>query len=139
MNIALIQCPVWGTYDPPLALAQLSSCLKSAGHKANAFDLNIELYVNRTQNYKHMWAWEQSSFWYKEDEVEKFFTDNEIFIEKYINEVANSGKSMICFFGKCRVKIIQLKISEIDKNINNNITIVFGGPLFLGINLLKIY
>ena len=63
MKIALVQCPVWGTYDPPLALAQLSACLKEKGHEVYILDLNIELYLKRKENYKDLWAWEQCGFW----------------------------------------------------------------------------
>jgi hypothetical protein len=30
MKVSIIQYPVWGMYDPPIALAQLSACLKKA-------------------------------------------------------------------------------------------------------------
>ena len=75
MKIALIQCPAWGTYDPPLAIAQLAGCLKEAKHEVFVFDINIRLYINRTENYKDMWAWEQCLFWYGEGAVDKFFLD----------------------------------------------------------------
>ena len=87
MKVALIQCPVWGTYDPPFSIAQLSSCLKEQGHKVCIFDLNISLYHNRKENYKNMWAWEQSDFWYKPSCVENFFSDNEIMMTRYIDDI----------------------------------------------------
>ncbi len=97
MKISLIQCPVWGTYDPPVALAQLSSCLKREGHEVHSFDLNIKLYLNRSENYKNMWAWEQSLFWYDKEKVEKFFKDNAKDIEHYAKAIIDTGAKIIGF------------------------------------------
>ena len=42
MKVSLVKCPVWGTREPPLALAQLSGDLKAVGIDVKCFDLNIK-------------------------------------------------------------------------------------------------
>jgi len=137
MKIALIQCPVWGTYDPPLALVQLSGCLKEAGHEVSCFDLNIKLYLNRASCYKDSWAWEQSFSWYKEESVDKFFKDNKGSIEKYVNELIAAGPKIAGFSLNAASKISSLKVARMIKDINKDIVIVFGGPLFFDKRLVE--
>jgi radical SAM superfamily enzyme YgiQ (UPF0313 family)/wyosine [tRNA(Phe)-imidazoG37] synthetase (radical SAM superfamily) len=130
MKVALVQCPVWGTYDPPLALAQLSACLRKEGHKVSVFDLNIELYLKRTENYKFMWAWEQCEFWFNEDMVMKFFEDNKTLVDEYINKIINTDSKLVCFSVNNASLISSLKLARLIKERNKDVLIVFGGPLF---------
>ncbi len=97
MKIAIIQSPVWGTYDPPLALAQLSACLRREGHEVLCLDINIDLYLKRAENYKNIWAWEQCLFWYNTEQVKKLFSDNRKMIEGYINKIIIADARVICF------------------------------------------
>lgn len=130
MKVALIQCPVWGTYDPPLALAQLSACLKKEGHRVFCFDINIGLYLKRTENYKNMWAWEQCLFWYDQEQVGKFFADNKEQIEEYIDKIIYTDAKLICFSVSSSSRLFSLKIAAELKKKKSDLIIVFGGPLF---------
>lgn len=130
MKVALIQSPVWGTYDPPMALAQLSACLKREGHEVLCLDINIDLYLKRTQNYKNMWAWEQCLFWYDPEQVKKFFSDNRTAIEGYIKKICDSGAKIICFSVNAASQASSTELARELKNKNGDIVIVFGGPLF---------
>lgn len=130
MKISLVQCPVWGTYDPPMALALLAGSLNKAGYKAFAFDLNIKLYRSRTENYKNMWAWEQSSFWYSEENVDDFFSCNKPFIDTCVNKVIDTGSKVVGFSVNAASRISSLKLARMIKEINKEIVVIFGGPLF---------
>jgi len=130
MKLALIQCPVWGTYDPPLALAQLSGCLKKAGHEVFCFDLNVWFYLNRSSSYKDSWAWEQSLLWYNEKNVDKFFKDNKNLIEKHVDELTGAGSKIAGFSVNAASRLSSLKIAKMIKDVDRDIVIVFGGPLF---------
>lgn len=131
MKIALIQCPLWGTYEPPVAIAQLSSCLKKEGHEVIALDLNIKLYLNSSNEYKNFWAWEQSDFWYKRDKVEDYFNKINNDINRYVGCLLKENIALAGF----SVNIASLNMSyEFAKRLktgNKDIKIVFGGPLFL--------
>ncbi|MFH1202401.1 MAG: radical SAM protein [Candidatus Omnitrophota bacterium] len=130
MKIALIQSPVWGTYDPPVALAQLSACLKKDGHEVYALDLNIELYLNRKENYKNAWAWEQCGFWYDPSCILKFFTDNQDIIREYINKIFRSNPRIICFSVSTASRLASLELARMIKKEHKDIPIIFGGTLF---------
>lgn len=130
MKIALIQCPVWGTYDPPLALAQLSACLKKEGHEVFVLDLNIELYLNRRENYKDIWAWEQCSFWYDFAQVSRFLADNATVVEQYLDSIIKNNPQVICFSVTTSSRFASLELARLIKRRNSDIVIVFGGTLF---------
>jgi len=130
MKIALIQCPVWGTYDPPLGLAQLSGCLKKAGQEVFIFDLNIKLYRKRTQNYKDMWAWEQSSFWYNQGNVDGFFIANKSAIDDYVHKMLETGAGVFGFSVNAASRLASLKVAKMIKEVKKDAVIVFGGPQF---------
>jgi len=130
VRVAIIQCPVWGTYDPPVALAQLSSCLKHEGYEVFVFDLNIKLYLSRKESYKNMWAWEQSSFWYNEKQINNFFKDNKDDIENYIEDIANTGARIVGFSVNSASRLFSIEIAKRLKEKNKRLMIIFGGPLF---------
>ena len=115
MKVALIQSPVWGTYDPPLALAQLSSFLKSLGHHVFVFDINISFYNRRNQDFKNIWAWEQSGFWYDPLKVSEFFINNHQAINQYVKQIVNTGAQIICFSASSSTWISSLELSRLIK------------------------
>lgn len=130
MKIALIQCPVWGTYDPPVALAQLAACLRRDDQEVSVFDININLYLKRKENYRNMWAWEQSLFWYNSEQVNKFFQDNDEDIESCLKDIINAGVEIVGFSVNAASRLSSIEISRRLKQINKNILVIFGGPLF---------
>lgn len=131
MKITLIQCPLWGTYEPPIALAQLYSCLKKKGHDVTAFDLNIKLYLQRSQEYKNFWAWEQSDFWYKQELVGDYFLRNSKDIDCYVELLLKKDIDLIGFSVNTASLYMSYAFAEKIKSQNKEIKIVFGGPLFL--------
>lgn len=130
MKIALIQCPVWGTYDPPLALAQLFSCLKVDKHEVFALDLNIELCSSRKQNHKDIWAWEQCGFWYNPEHVSRFFEDNQSMINEHVNKILSVNPQIICFSVSSSSRLASLELARLIKKEAKDKVIVFGGTLF---------
>jgi len=124
MKIALIQCPAWGTYDPPLALAQLSACLKKEEHEVCVLDLNIELYLKRKKNYGNMWAWEQCGFWYDPTHVSKFFADNQAIINQYVNRILESNSQVVCFSVSSSSQLASLEFARLIKKANKDAIIV---------------
>jgi anaerobic magnesium-protoporphyrin IX monomethyl ester cyclase len=130
MKIALVQCPVWGTYDPPLALAQLAGCLKKENHEVFVFDLNIKLYIARRESYKHLWAWEQWMFWRDEKNVDKFFQDNQSLIGNYVDGIINSRPKAVGFSVNSASRLFSIKLARMIKKIDKKVIIIFGGPLF---------
>lgn len=131
MNVTLIQCPLWGTFDPPLALAQLSSCLKKEGHKVYVLDLNIKLYLKRRNEYKNIWAWEQSDFWYKPTLVEEYSLKSTTDLNYYVEQILKKDVELVAFSVNIASLYMSIDLARRLKQRNRDIKIVFGGPLFL--------
>jgi radical SAM superfamily enzyme YgiQ (UPF0313 family)/wyosine [tRNA(Phe)-imidazoG37] synthetase (radical SAM superfamily) len=131
MKVALIQCPLWGTYEPPIALAQLSSCLKKEGHSVTALDLNIKLYLNRKKEYKNVWAWEQGDVWYKPEFVSEYIAKNPEDINNYVELLLNKDIELAAFSVNTASLYMSYEFAKRLKAKNKGIKILFGGPLFL--------
>lgn len=129
-KISLIQAPVWGISEPPVAIAQISGCLKKASYKVSVFDFNIDLYNQRKEEYANVWAIEQSSFWGNKDNVKKFFEDNVEIIDNYIDSVAKTAPDMIGFsVNVCSLPATLLFAEKIKARLPH-VKIVLGGPMF---------
>lgn len=129
-KIALVQGPVWGIFDPPIALAQLSSTLTHKGFEVGVFDLNIELYRARMEEYKNAWAIEQSSFWCNRDNVLRFFLNNSSFIEDWINKIIAFVPKIIGFSVNNASLFSTLELIRRLRQKDSRIKIILGGPLF---------
>lgn len=129
-RIALIQPPVWGIYSPPMALAQIASCLKRDSFEVFIFDLNIELYGRRIPAYDTAWAIEQSAFWANKNNVQRFFQDNHEFIKSYINNILEKSPGLIGFSVNVCSFPATLELARLIKQKNPNIKVIVGGPMF---------
>ncbi|MGE4385227.1 MAG: radical SAM protein [Endomicrobiaceae bacterium] len=130
MRISLVKCPVWGTREPPLALAQLSGDLKTAGIEVKSFDLNNYLYKNRDMSFTNLWAWEQVSFWYQKKEVFDFFDSILPKLESYIDDILENDPRIVGFSLESSSFYSTVYISNLIKKRNRDIKIFFGGQLF---------
>jgi radical SAM superfamily enzyme YgiQ (UPF0313 family) len=130
MKVALVQCPVWGTREPPLAIVQLSGCLKSKGHEVNSFDLNNYMYRERKENFKNMWAWEQSMFWYNSNEVRELFAANSLFFDGYADKVLKNDPDVVGFSIAASSYNASVELSKILRKKKKEIRIIYGGTVF---------
>ena len=131
MKILLVQCPLWGTYEPPIAIAQLASCLKKENHKVLISDLNIKLYLNRPHEYKNFWAWEQSDFWYNQALVEGYIAKNSEEINAHLEGALEKEIGLVGFSVNMASLHMSNDIARRIKSRDKGVTVVFGGPLFL--------
>jgi radical SAM superfamily enzyme YgiQ (UPF0313 family)/organic radical activating enzyme len=129
-RIALIQAPAWGIYEPPVALAQLSSCLKKDGYSVSVFDLNIEFYHRRKEEYNTVWAIEQSAFWANKDNVKKFFADNPELVEEYVNKIVDLRPDLIGFSVNVCSLPATIELVRIIKGKLPAVKISLGGAMF---------
>jgi len=129
-KISLIQAPVWGVSEPPVAIAQISSCLRKASYEVSVFDFNIGLYNQRKEEYANAWAIEQSSFWGNADNVKKFFEGNTEIINGFIGGVIKNVPDMIGFsINVCSLPATLLFAEKIKARLPH-VKIVLGGPMF---------
>ncbi len=130
-KVALVQSPVWGIFDPPVGLAQLVSCLRQRKLSVRIFDLNIDFYKLRKEEYKTIWAIEQSGFWNNQENVAKFFLNNSALIEEWIDKLVVFAPQVIGFSVNNSSLYSTLKLAWKLKQINPEIKIILGGPMFL--------
>ncbi|MCK9603701.1 MAG: radical SAM protein [Candidatus Omnitrophica bacterium] len=129
-NIALIQAPVWGIYEAPVGLAQISSCLKKDSYRVSVFDLNIELYSRHKEEYKTAWAIEQSEFWTSEPNVKKFFGDHNGLVMEYLDKIAAANPALIGFSVNVCSLPASIELAKMLKKMIPDVKIAFGGPMF---------
>ena len=129
-KIALVQAPTWGFYDPPVALAQLSSYLKQRGFRIKSWDINVDLYNNRKDEYKTVWANEQTIFWCNRKNVKEFMKANHTHIQRYINQILGFDPLVVAFSINIASLHATSLLASIIKDKNPAIYIVIGGPSF---------
>ncbi len=130
-KVVLVQGPVWGIFDPPVALAQLSGCLKQKKIPVKIFDLNIELYKLRKEEYKTIWAIEQSSFWDNRDNVSRFFSNNDALIGECIDKIVAFDPQVVGFSVNNSSLYSTLELARKIRQKKPGIKIILGGPMFL--------
>lgn len=128
MKIALVQCPAWGRQNPPLALSMLSAHLRSKKKEVYLFDLNNKLFHKVKDEDKTLWQLNNEEFWENKSKVLKFASDYNELLDHFINEILETGVGIIGFSIFNSSKELSLLIASKIKKINENITIVFGGP-----------
>lgn len=130
MRVTLVQCPVWGTREPPLSIVQLSGCLKAAGHEVFSFDLNNELYRSRAAEFANLWTWEQSLFWYDARKVGELFGTLRPRIEAAAAKVLERRPRAVGFSVAASSYAASKAFAEVLRGKDPELVIVFGGTLF---------
>jgi len=131
MNIYLIQSPVWGIFDPPNGITQISAYLKQNGKEVKFVDLNIEMYNSFKGKHAFLWAIENSSFWTDKNNVDKFFQENKEVLNEILISKYNFDNSIVGFsVNICSLYSSKILARELKKKFKN-IYIVFGGPMFI--------
>lgn len=130
MKVSLVKCPVWGTREPPLALAQLSGDLKAVGIDVKCFDLNNYLYKHRDTSFTNLWAWEQVSFWNQKEKVFEFFDSIKSKLEDYVDYILEKDPKIVGFSLESSSYYSTIYVSNLIKKRNKDIKIFFGGQLY---------
>jgi len=131
MNIFLIQPPVWGIFDPPNGITQISAFLKKHKKQAKFIDLNIEVYNTLKSKYAYLWAIENSSFWTNKDNVDKFFHENEKVLKDILFSKYDFENSIVALsVNVCSLHFSKILAQQLKKSFKN-VYIIFGGPMFI--------
>ena len=131
MKIALIQCPSWGTYIPPLGISYLSSYLKSKGYEVNQYDLNIELFDSIKPRYKRYWKcgvldfdkiWTNKWLLFRKIPVINF-----LLMKRWAKKILKEKPKVVCFSVVFTSQLVSLMLAREIKKISKDTIIVFGG------------
>ncbi|MBI3552380.1 MAG: radical SAM protein [Elusimicrobia bacterium] len=128
-RIVLVQCPQWG-FVPPLALAQLAGSLKDAGLPVGAVDLNIKLYHERGEGYRHAFSWEQSNLW-RDELADRFLEEHrEVVARLLIDPLPMTGSVLVGFsVNQCSIRTSLLAARWV-KEARPEAFIAFGGQWY---------
>jgi len=76
-DIVFVLSPKCEVVSPPLSFACLSSYLRKHGFSVGVYDLNVQCYLNRGDQYRTLWDITSQEFWTLTDAVATYFNDNE--------------------------------------------------------------
>lgn len=128
MKIALIQCPAWGRYNPPFALALLSAYLRCNGREVYAFDLNNELFHMLEEGTGSLWQLSNEAFWENKVRMAQFAVEHSELIDSFVDRILNSGCGIIGFSTFNSSKELSLIFARKIKLKDKSKIIIFGGP-----------
>ena len=131
MRIALIQCPLWGTFDPPIGLAQMASFMKSQGHEVAAWDINIKAFLSQPEERKSLWAWEKTELWTFPDQVQRIFSENLGVVDRCIDQMLGRGIRLCGISVNSASYLFSLEFARRLKSRDGRILVALGGPFFL--------
>ncbi len=90
LDILLITAPPWGTHNPPIGLAYLSTFLQQNHIKATVFDGNIEFYRRIEPQWHKLWLPEFKNSWSSDNNFKKI-------IETHSGHIDWLAKKIISF------------------------------------------
>lgn len=131
LAISLIQLPLWGTYEPSIALAQIAGCLKRDNFAVSVFDINIELFAKRHPEFKSSWDNERSGFWIDPENIRIFFAAHEEEVNALIARIAAGNPDLAGFSVNAYSLLSTLEFAKRLKEAVPEIKIVLGGQMFL--------
>jgi radical SAM superfamily enzyme YgiQ (UPF0313 family) len=130
MKVAIIQCPVWGVADPPLALAQLAGCLWHANIEFKVFDLNIALWAEAPSSRKTDWAWEHWASWNDAVWARNFCEEHSAELDRFAAKIAACEPDVALFSVHAGAQNSSLDMAERLRGISPRLGIVMGGEYF---------
>lgn len=133
LDVALVMAPPFSPEEPPIGLAYIASTLSDKGFSVKVFDLNVQLY-NATSTTQHFY-WERTSTiagnWTKENVVDEFLEEHQIFIKAYLEKILASKPKILGFSCHQTNSIITMKlIHQLRKEASDDLVIIAGGPAF---------
>ena len=130
MKAALVQCPVWGVADPPLALAQIAGCLRHANIEFKIFDLNIALWNAAMETRRRDWDWDRWALWNDAAWVRRFCEENSALLDRFAADVASFEPEAVLFSVYSGSQHTSADMAARVRRLEPGIGIVMGGDYF---------
>jgi radical SAM superfamily enzyme YgiQ (UPF0313 family) len=128
MKIALIVCPCWSNFCPPLGIASLSATLKNEGYAVKCFDVNIDLFNKLKGRKIDFWNFSEHYKWsypHFQDEVFPLIKQD---LDEKVEEVLAFNPDVIGFTVYITSALVSRYVAgEIKKRAPDK-KVVFGGP-----------
>ncbi|MBI3890586.1 MAG: hypothetical protein HY303_03545, partial [Candidatus Wallbacteria bacterium] len=128
-QVELVVCPPWRTECPHLALAYLSTYLRTHGVRTRVRDFNAELYSRIDPEYRRYWDLTTSDFWARPAILDGVFPPATTqYLSEFIDSLLNSPASAIGFSCQSANVNFTLGLVEQLRARGCDKLIVFGGP-----------
>jgi len=130
LPVFLFQAPLWGI-SPPIGLAQLGAYLASKGRKVRAFDMNLDLFLRRTEGQRYAFEAGFSSHWTRSDWAREFLGEHEGYLSSaYLSELREAGPCVAGFSINATSLAASLATAARIREACPDVKLVFGGQHF---------
>lgn len=128
-DVLLVSCPPWRTECPNLALAYLSTYLRSHGIPTWVSDFNVALYNAIETEHRCYWELTSSTFWARPSLLDGTFSPRvSRIIEEWVDELADRPGQVIGFSTQSANVMFTLGVVNLLRERGVDKTIVLGGP-----------
>lgn len=135
LDLALVVCPAWGVFQPPIGISYLKGYLKDRGISVRCFDFNFDLY--RSFHERKYWDMSCVDYFVRpksfQAHIAPFLTGP---IEKWANEILSHNPAIVGFsLFKSTINVSFILARELRKR-KPSLIIIGGGP---EVNRIKRY
>jgi radical SAM superfamily enzyme YgiQ (UPF0313 family) len=128
MKIALVVCPCWTNFCPPLGIAYLSAILKDEGHLVRCFDINIGLENKLKGGAIDYWDFLQHQKWRFPHFQNEIFPLIKHYLDDQVDQLLAYNPDVIGFTVYTTSSLASLYVAKELKKRSPDKKIVFGGP-----------
>jgi radical SAM superfamily enzyme YgiQ (UPF0313 family) len=128
-RILFVMAPKLVSDMPALSVSCLSAYLKTKGWNVDLYDLNIECFGHRQEEYRNHWKDEFQEFWNDERAISDFFADHPTELPKLFDYIAQKRPAYIGFSTYMTNFYGSLILAREIKRIWPQIKLIFGGAL----------
>ena len=133
MNIALVQCPNWARYMPPLPLGYICAILRQEGHTVRVFDFNIEFFHTLDAARRELWRTGQlhmDQMWRDTLMLERMFPTLQSAVQDWAARIIESETEFVAFSVVNTSQALSLRLAGSLKSSNPRMKVAFGGYNF---------
>jgi len=126
-RVALVLCPCWTNFCPPLGIAYLAAVAKNKGYGAKCFDLNIGLYNLLKKEKVNYWDFKEHYYWDGSLFLNKILPLISGYLDAKADQILSYQPDLIGFSTFVTNAAASLYLAQRIKQIDPSKKIIFGG------------
>ena len=127
VDLALVICPVWDTFAPPIGLGYLATACEGQGLRVAAHDLNIALYNASPGADRRRWE-QGAGFWTDPGRVDGILERYAAVLDAQVQALVRRGPSVVGFSVNHHNRLFTLEVARRVRLLLPEAVIVLGGP-----------
>ncbi len=127
VDLALVICPVWDTFSPPIGLGYLATACERRGLRVAAHDLNIALYNASGGGDRRRWE-QGAGFWTAPGKVDGIMERYAPVIDGEVRALARRQPAVVGFSVNHHNRLFTLEVARRVRRLLPAAVIVLGGP-----------